>query len=312
MHKAMRLVRYTAAVKKGERFVAQRTQKFNPRQYMLRQSFEIYRYRDSYLHDVALHHHDFYEIYLFINGNVDYIIESRNYHLVPGDILLISPLELHQPRITMENDPYERMVLWVNKAFLERFSTPDTSLTRCFDPSQPNHTNLLRLPPAQRQLITTLLEQVLRESNDIDYGRDIACFGYLLQLMVELNRLTIAPRERYEMKDKSAPFVADVLSYINEHYSEELSLDSLAAQFFISKYHLSHEFQRLVGTSVYRYIIQKRLVIAKQMLSDGVPPTDVYSHCGFGDYANFYRAFKSSYGMNPKEYVQHVRKNTLA
>lgn len=274
---------------------------------MLVQSFEIYRYRDSYLHDVALHHHDFYEIYLFINGNVNYSIESRNYHLMPGDILLISPLELHQPRITMEKDPYERMVLWVNKAFLERFSTADTSLTRCFDPTQPNHTNLLRLAPVQRQVISNLMEQLLCESSDNDYGRDLACLSYMLQLMVELNRLTIAPRQRYEMKDKSTTIVADVLSYINEHYSEELSLDKMAAKFFISKYHLSHEFHRLVGTSVYRYIIQKRLVIAKQMLGEGIPPTDVYSHCGFGDYANFYRAFKSSYGMNPKQYVQRVR-----
>lgn len=292
--------------------MAQKAQKFTPRQHMLVHSFEIYRYRDSYLHDVALHHHDFYEIYLFINGNVNYSIESRNYHLMPGDILLISPLELHQPRITMEKDPYERMVLWINKSFLERFSTPKTDLARCFDLNLPSHTNLLRLPPAQRQMISTLMEQLLRENNDSDYGGDLACISYLLQLMVELNRLANAPRQRHEMKDKSTPIVGEVLAYINEHYDDELSLDMLAAKFFISKYHLSHEFQRLVGTSVYRYIIQKRLVIAKQLLADGVPPTDVYSHCGFGDYANFYRAFKSSYGMNPKEYVQHVRCVDLA
>ena len=71
----------------------------------------------------------------------------------------------------------------------------------------------------------------------------------------------------------------------------------------ISKYHLSHEFHRLVGTSVYRYIIQKRLVIAKQMLANGVAPTDVYGHCGFGDYANFYRAFKAEYHISPKQFL---------
>ncbi len=70
-------------------------QKFTVRQQMLTNNYEIYRYRDSYLNNVALHHHDFYEVYLFLNGNVNYTIESRNYHLLPGDILLISPLELH-------------------------------------------------------------------------------------------------------------------------------------------------------------------------------------------------------------------------
>ena len=90
-------------------------QKFTVRQQMLTNNYEIYRYRDSYPNNVALHHHDFYEVYLFLNGNVNYTIESRNYHLLPGDILLISPLELHQPRITLEKHPYERIVLWVNK-----------------------------------------------------------------------------------------------------------------------------------------------------------------------------------------------------
>ena len=112
---------------------------------MLTNNYEIYRYRDSYLNNVALHHHDFYEVYLFLNGNVNYTIESRNYHLLPGDILLISPLELHQPRITLEKHPYERIVLWVNKSFLEQFSTPHTTLTHCFDSTVPGHTNLLRL-----------------------------------------------------------------------------------------------------------------------------------------------------------------------
>ena len=88
----------------------------------------------------------------------------------------------------------------------------------------------------------------------------------------------------------------------DRHYTDPLSLELLSSKFFVSKYHLSHEFNRVVGTSVYRYIVQKRLVIAKQMLAGGVAPTDVYRHCGFGDYANFYRAFKAEYHISPKQY----------
>ncbi len=232
--------------------MAGKAQNFTQRQHMLRPGYEIFRYCDSELGEVSLHHHDFYEIYLFLNGSVEYSIESRIYRLLPGDILLIGPMELHQPRIAKDHGPYERMVLWLDKRYLEQLSTPQTSLTRCFDASAPGHTNLLRLPPAQRAESQTLMER---------------------------------------------------LDYINEHYPDELSLDLLSAKFFISKYHLSHEFHRLVGTSVYRYIIQKRLVIAKQMLANGVAPTDVYGHCGFGDYANFYRAFKAEYHISPKQFL---------
>lgn len=284
-----------------------KVQNFITRQHMLQHNYEIYRYRDSYLNEVALHHHDFYEIYLFLSGNVNYSIESRNYHLMPGDILLISPLELHQPMFTWEKQPYERIVLWIDKSFIHEFTKYGHDLTQCFDTHRPHHTNLIRPDSANRQLITSLMEQLITETESEEFASDLAANAYLIELLITINRLAQRIPHRHEVKDKSGPVVSNVLSYINEHYSEDLSLDLLASKFFISKYHLSHEFNRLVGTSVYRYIIQKRLVIAKQMLSDGMPPTDVYQLCGFGDYANFYRAFKSEYHISPKEFISSLK-----
>ena len=128
------------------------------------------------------------------------------------------------------------------------------------------------------------------------------CQGLLLQVMVALNRLAATLPSDGLNAERDAGVVPQVLRYINEHYTDPLSLELLSSKFFVSKYHLSHEFNRVVGTSVYRYIVQKRLVIAKQMLAGGVAPTDVYRHCGFGDYANFYRAFKAEYHISPKQY----------
>ncbi len=98
-----------------------------------------------------------------------------------------------------------------------------------------------------------------------------------------------------------------VLNYINEHYSEALTLDALAEHFFISKYHLLRKFEAQVGTTVHRYILQKRLLNAKQLLAGGLAPSEVCTYCGFGDYANFYRAFRAEYGTTPRQYVQSLR-----
>ena len=132
--------------------------------------------------------------------------------------------------------------------------------------------------------------------------------SYLAQVLVLLNRLALQ-QQKEEVVTAQDSTVYNVLGYINEHYNENLSLDDLANRFFISKYHLSREFQRLVGTSVHRYIVQKRLVMAKQMLSAGKPSTEVYQSCGFGDYSNFYRAFKTEYQISPKEYVLRLKEN---
>ena len=129
-----------------------------------------------------------------------------------------------------------------------------------------------------------------------------------MELMIGLNR---AAEERGDSRPvgTSDQVVDAVLHYINEHYSETLTLDQLAEKFFISKYHLLRKFDAQVGTTVHRYILQKRLLNAKQLLAGGVAPNEVCQYCGFGDYANFYRAFKAEYNQTPRQYIQTVRGN---
>lgn len=72
---------------------------FNPytkRQSMIEPDYEVYRYRSTYMNEVELHHHDFYEVYLLLRGRIEYIVENKIYRMRPGDWMLCSPLELHQ------------------------------------------------------------------------------------------------------------------------------------------------------------------------------------------------------------------------
>ena len=278
-------------------------QVFDPRQSMTSPSFEIFHYRDAKFEGVAVHQHDFYEVYFFISGNVEYSVEGKSYLLKEGDLLLINPLELHQPRIGPDQNPYERVVLWINKNYLSRLCTNNTSLSQCFDNTNPQHTNLLRLSRPQQKYVLSKLTELLDESASTDYGSDLAAEAILTRFLVELNRLTLSTEKKVDTDKTQSPLVSEVLSYINHHYCEKISLSSIADEFFISKYYLSHAFNSVVGTSVNRYITLKRLINAKQMLSSGIKPTTAAIHCGFNDYAGFYRAFTAEYGITPKEYT---------
>ena len=278
-------------------------QVFDPRQSMTRANFEVFHYRDAKFEGVAVHQHDFYEVYFFISGNVEYSVEGKSYHLNKGDLLLINPLELHQPRIGPDQNPYERIVLWINKTYLSRLCTNNTSLSQCFDNTNPQHTNLLRLTKAQQNYISSKLSELIEETGSTDYGSDLAAEAILTRFLVELNRLTLSTEKKVDTDKTTTPLVSEVLSYINQHYCEKISLSTIADEFFVSKYYLSHAFHSVVGTSVNRYITLKRLINAKQMLSSGIKPTTAAIHCGFNDYAGFYRAFTAEYGITPKEYV---------
>lgn len=277
---------------------------FDPRQNMSDSKFEIFHYRDARFEGVPVHQHDFYEVYYFLGGSVEYSVEGRTYELKPGDLLLINPLELHQPRITPDQQAYERIVLWINKNYLSELCFNKTSLTRCFDSAQPDHTNLLRPTKIQQTYISAMLTELISESSSDSYAVEIASEAILLRFLVELNRLTISSKKTENKEEGSSSIIPDVLEYINNHYCEKLTLNGIADEFFVSKYYLSHVFNSAVGTSVHRYIVLKRLIHAKQMLLSGIRSTTAAEHCGFNDYAGFYRAFTAEYGVTPTEFVK--------
>ncbi len=283
-------------------------QNFDPRQQMKATAYELQYKRDRYLKNVELHHHDFYEIYFLVSGCVTYTIESKLYRVMPGDLLLISPMELHQVHIKPEMDTYERYVLWVDSKMVQQLSTLQTDLSRCLDPTDPGYSNQFRLDLDSQHLIRYLMESLYQETQIKSYGSDLLQMNLLTQLLVTINRLASQENEYLEDTVRTSKPVMQAISYINQHYSEALSLEQLAEQLYVSKYHLSHEFQRVVGTSVCRYIRKKRLMIARQRLSAGEKPNDVYMACGFGDYAGFYKAFKGEYGISPREYAQEQQK----
>lgn len=244
-------------------------QQYSPKQQMIQPDFELQYKRDSYLMNVELHHHDFYELYYLVSGDVTYTIESKLYKILPGDVLLISPSELHQVHIEAEHAAYERYVLWIKPQYLHQLSTDSTDLSQALDPAKPGYGNQLRLHVSDQQKLRGLMEQLYVESRKAGFGADILSKSLLIQLLVMVNRLALREDCRPEAVYHTSRAVSQVVEFINLHYSEQLSLDMLAETFYISKYHLSHEFQRQVGTSVGRYILKKRLQIARRLLSQG-------------------------------------------
>lgn len=277
------------------------SQKFDPRQVMHKEHFEIFHYRDARPGHVEVHHHDFYEVYFLLGGQVSYWVEGRIVRMMPGDLLFINPMELHRPMPDPEQPVCERFVLWLKRDFLKHLSG-DLSLMECFDTTRPNHSHQIRPSATERAALTACMGELVRESYSKDYGSELSARGLLLQLLVKLNRLS----RRADGKQEDEPLsqlVQGAMQYISENLSSDLSLEGIAGHLFVSKYHLSHAFTREVGVSVYRYIVLKRLLLARQLLMAGESAAQVSRSCGFSDYTAFYRAFKSEYGISPKQFT---------
>lgn len=276
-----------------------RTQSFDPRQNMLESHMEAFHNYDERGRVVDLHHHDFYEIYYFLNGDVEYRVEGKRYRMQKGDLLLISPGVFHQP-VVDPGLPYERYVLWIDRSYLARYTSHGTDLAACFDPAG---AVLLRPSSYERSTLAMLLEELCGEEKSEKYGSELYRHALFIQILTRINRMSPGTAPKRTAPQPTPELVSQVLAYIAAHYREKISLQQLADHFYVSKYHLSHAFSAQVGTSIYRYILLKRLLSAREMISDGISPSEACQSCGFQDYANFYRVFKAEYGVSPKAFA---------
>ncbi|NSW90179.1 MAG: AraC family transcriptional regulator [Firmicutes bacterium] len=279
---------------------------FTSRQYMITPDYEYFHYIDRSSTDIEYHNHDFYEIYLFVSGRVTYMIEGKSYRLKPGDILLIHNNELHKP-IVEQGEIYERIVLWINPNFLKRQSVENTNLSLCFEYSFPGKTNLLRADPELLGKIRNILSKFENACNSMSYGSNILKDLYLMEFIIYINKAFLESfgdkvEEDVEYDEK----INSIINYINKNLNLDLSLDTLAQKFYLSKYHLLREFKKYTGYTIHNYVRQKRLIMAKSLLKEGISVTEVYGRCGFGDYSNFIRAFKNAYGVPPKTYYKSL------
>ena len=237
-----------------------------------------------------------------IDGDLTYYIEGKAYILKPWDILFINKNEIHKPVIN-PNKYYERIVIWLNPDFMAKYAQGNNNLLKCFEVAIKNNYNLLRLNIKSIEIIKNIIQDIQGCDNSNEFGSEILKESLFVQLMVLMNRLFLNSDKNRDMEDiQYDKTIEGVLNYINSNLENDLSIDTIASNFFISKYYLMRKFKSQIGSSIHNYIIQKRLILAKSLISEGLTMSNVCSKCGFNDYSSFVRAFKKVYGVSPSNY----------
>jgi len=98
------------------------------------------------------------------------------------------------------------------------------------------------------------------------------------------------------------PVISESMKYINSHLDEELSIDKLCEEAYLSKSSFIRRFKEATGYTPHRYICNKRLVRSTELLRSGMSSAAAANAAGFNDYSVFYKAFKTAYGINPGKY----------
>ena len=263
----------------------------------LEQDFQLFHIKDQTQREFSYHYHDFHKVIVFLSGKVAYHIEGKSYYLKPWDILLVNRHAIHKPEIDF-SVPYERFVLWI------RDDIAATDLLRCFQKAIDRSFNLIRLDSGTQEKLKQLLYELEAALKDEKFGSDLLGTALFTQFMVYVNRIFLEKQYIYDTRSYSSDSqVEELLRYINHNLTEDLSIETLARKYYLSKYHMMRKFKDETGYTIHNYIINKRLLLARTKIAEGIPVLKAAQLSGFSDYTTFSRAYKKQFGTAPSQTI---------
>lgn len=229
------------------------------------------------------HFHNHYEIYFFLNGDVDYVVGDAIYSLQPFDLLLIKPTVYHHPNVLSEK-PYERSVINFSANFV------DKSLLKTLNQEQV----LFRF--ADNKIVQNLFVAL----NDFKNKAKESDFNFFLKQITNSLILQLKYSQPEQKKEIIHPSLSKILNYVDEHLDEKLDAKSIAKKFFVSPSWISYIFKKHFLISYAEYVNQKKILYAQRLIREGVPIKQVFQLCGFSEYTTFYRQYKRQLKTSPQ------------
>lgn len=267
-------------------------------------SFKMFHLKDTKRKEFNYHYHDFHKILILLSGDVTYCIEGRTYDLRANDIVLVNAGEVHKP-VIHSDAPYERIIIYVSPEFLEEYREEGNDLSLCLRQALAEQSHVLRLHSSLSGRLGTTMRELDRSLGDEDYANELYHRVLFLEFMIQLNRAALHNHIEFIDDSTSNEKILSILSYLNDHLTEDISIDDLSSRFFLSRYYLMHTFKEQTGYTIGSYLSTKRLILARELIANGTPITDVCYACGFRNYSTFSRAYKKSFGESPRDYRQN-------
>ena len=243
------------------------------------------------------HDHSAVEILLTLEGMVTYTIEDKIYQVRKGEILIVPPDMLHS--LSMGEGSSRYLFLFESDAIMAMRDLK--AMASYFH--KPFH---LRDGSDAHVRIRELLLRAREAYEKREMMWNTMCYSCILRVYATLGQRYLSgikPRTGDNMRNMDSEVINAVMTYINNHYREELSLEDVARFAGFSRYYFSRSFKRQTGYSFKDYLCQKRLQVAMDLLiRTNRSMRDVAIESGFGSVATFNRVFREKKGCTPTQY----------
>jgi AraC-like DNA-binding protein len=247
----------------------------------------------------VLHLNNHVEIFFYVSGNHQYIVENSVYELSRGDVVIINPREVHKA-FPLKRTAYERFYFLVDKhAFDAMNINPLSDILN--KPSDVG--NLISFDQNKREDILSMLYEISACFSD---GRNdqIRALSYFMMILDEINGQLSRGNSASGSVTQTPLLLKKILTYVAENTAEIQSVKEISSELGLTPQYLSGYFSKQVGTPLKNYIQAKKIALAKNMLEKGTDVTRTCYECGFNDCSYFIKVFKKYVGMTPLTYKQ--------
>ena len=241
----------------------------------------------------SLHTHDFMELFYIIGGTGLFLIEDQKRQVTVNDIVIINPNVSHT-EASIDAQSLEYIVLGIGG--IQLAANKHTNGTFCI------------LDHHESSEISGCFWNILREMEQKSTGFQDVCQACMEMLVIRLMRsrdLAVPAEPRVASGNSQC---AAVKHYIDLHFKESLSLGQLAEKAHMDKYYLAHTFKEEYGTSPINYMITRRIVESRYLLSEtDLSLTQIAQMLGFSSPSYFSQAFRKAQGISPADYRKNAK-----
>lgn len=250
------------------------------------------------------HTHDHLNILFMLSEGGHFYVRDKIYPITYGSLFILNPEDLHRNvPCTGSFQQYYSILFYPEE--MDGFINKDFDILSCFRNHEKfNYHAKLRSDQVEHLLkIINKLEHYLNKDCSA-YGKSVYIKTLLAEILVFINFLYEVPSASCIPENEAFCKLQPVFIYIQEHLSDELTLDILSRQIFISKYHLSHLAKGVLGYPLSEYIIRQRVHYAKSLLRQGYSVSITAERSGFNSSTHFIRMFNKYVGISPKQYAK--------
>lgn len=258
----------------------------------------MYNFNTSEGQDFNSHIHKCFEFIHVIEGKLLYIVEGSEYILHPGDLIMTKPEEFHSFSFP-EECRYQREFLHIYPGFLKDYP----KIVELMNKRQAGYFNRIPAETVQKYHIDQIFRSIEEYCANPIEETDFMVLTYTLQLIIKINQIlrSDTPQKQHAISNKKTNAIC---RYIDSHYKENITIDKIAANIYMSASHASRIFKEEMGMNIKTYITMRRITHSKNLIMEGRKITSIPATCGFTDYSTFYRAFVKYVGMSPDDFKQ--------